>query len=114
MMLRGAWKIERNVLNVDYHVSQYTKVIAELRAQVSALQQDLQQERARYVLGRPHKGAAGRGRYRRPGAWRHPGALLPSIGRDGRVRDRLDSLHTLLGSVGSKTVWLHRPPRRVG
>jgi len=72
MMLRGTYQIERNVLNVDYHVSQYTKVIAELRAQVSALQQDLQEERARYVLGQPHEGAAVRGRGRRPGSMAVP------------------------------------------
>jgi kinesin family protein 18/19 len=31
-------KVERNVLNVNYHISQYTQIIAELRAQVEELQ----------------------------------------------------------------------------
>jgi hypothetical protein len=42
-------QIDQNVLNVDYHVGQYTKIIAELRAQVDNLQQALAVEQARCV-----------------------------------------------------------------
>ncbi|XP_068084408.1 kinesin-like protein KIF19 [Anabrus simplex] len=49
-------KVERNILDVSYHVSQYRAIISELRAEIARLRTKMQEERPRSGDITTHKG----------------------------------------------------------
>lgn len=45
--LSPPWQVKRNLLNVSYHIAQYTSIIADLRSEIQRLQRKIEQQEPR-------------------------------------------------------------------